>query len=57
MGNAMGCARAHTGKGNYCNEKMPPERLNQGERLNCEMESFLKEQKRERGQMMEKKGK
>lgn len=50
MGNAMGCARAHTGKGNYCNEKMPPERLNQEERLNCEMESFLKEQKRERGQ-------
>lgn len=49
-GSAMGCAHAHTGKEDYCSEKNPPERLNQGERLNCEMERFLKEQKRERGQ-------
>lgn len=31
MGNAMDCAHVHAGKGEFCNEKIPPERLNQEE--------------------------
>lgn len=59
MGSAMGCAQARTGKEDYSDEKMPPERLQRGERSSFEIErACLKNKKKEkRTNMVEKKGK